>query len=172
MDLRLRKAADADLALLERVYRSTRAEELALTSWDEAQRVAFVRMQFAAQRTHYLHHYPDSVESVIEARKGTAWRAAGRLWRDDSTAAIHVLDIALLAKWRRQGLGGQLLRALLAEAAASGREVSIHVETGNPARSLYERLGFQPDGKPEGIYQRMVWRNDALVLMECTDEQA
>ncbi|MFG3345936.1 GNAT family N-acetyltransferase [Streptomyces sp. NPDC048018] len=41
------------------------------------------------------------------------------------------------------GLGSVLLRRVLADAAARGlREIELVVSEGNPARSLYERLGF------------------------------
>jgi predicted GNAT family acetyltransferase len=40
------------------------------------------------------------------------------------------------------------------EADASGRKLSIHVEMNNPARSLYDRLGFRQAGE-QGIYVLM-----------------
>ena len=46
------------------------------------------------------------------------------------------------------------MRRVLAEAAGGGRTVSLHVECFNRARSLYDRLGFQPVGG-EGVYVEM-----------------
>jgi predicted GNAT family acetyltransferase len=40
------------------------------------------------------------------------------------------------------------------EADASSRTLSIHVEQNNPARSLYDRLGFLPAGE-HGVYVLM-----------------
>jgi predicted GNAT family acetyltransferase len=40
------------------------------------------------------------------------------------------------------------------EADESERKLSIHVEQNNPARSLYDRLGFQPAGE-HGVYVLM-----------------
>jgi ribosomal protein S18 acetylase RimI-like enzyme len=61
------------------------------------------------------------------------------------------MDIALAPPFRRRGIGTALLDALIAEAQASGRTLSIHVETNNPARRLYERLGFAKAGE-HGVY--------------------
>jgi ribosomal protein S18 acetylase RimI-like enzyme len=47
-----------------------------------------------------------------------------------------------------------LLRTLLDEAAQAGKRLSIHVELNNPARQLYERLGFAPV-EERGVYVLM-----------------
>lgn len=172
MQHRLRLVADDDDAMLLRIYRDTREDELALTAWDGPQRAAFVRMQFDAQRSHYRRCFPRSAQSLVEVDAGQGWQVAGRIWRDDGPRAIHLLDIAMLGAWRGLGLGGRLLRRILGEASDSGRAVTIYVEQGNRARSLYERLRFCPEGEPEGVYQKMVWRVDRPVLMESGDEQA
>jgi ribosomal protein S18 acetylase RimI-like enzyme len=50
-----------------------------------------------------------------------------------------------------------LLQEVLDEGAASGRSVSIHVESYNPALRLYDRLGFR-EIDTNGIYKLMEWR--------------
>ncbi|HEY1128144.1 MAG TPA: GNAT family N-acetyltransferase [Roseateles sp.] len=151
MDYRLRPATPADEASQLAIYASTRADELALTGWPVEQCEAFVRHQHAAQQQHYRHHFPDSRCHLILVDGDTV---AGRLWLDERPDRVHVLDIALLPAWRSRGLGTRCLQALAA--TADGRPLSIHVETHNPARRLYERLGFVADGAPHGLYQAMV----------------
>ncbi len=51
-------------------------------------------------------------------------------------------------------MDSSLLRSLLAEAAAAGKPVTIHVERFNPAPRLYERLGFRPIAD-RGVYWLM-----------------
>jgi ribosomal protein S18 acetylase RimI-like enzyme len=79
---------------------------------------------------------------------------AGRLyvarWEDE----IRIVDIALLPDFRGRGLGTALLEDLMAEADAAGKPLSIHVEQNNPARSLYDRLGFEEAGE-FGVYVLM-----------------
>ncbi len=82
-------------------------------------------------------------------------RPAGRLYVDRTAARIQIVDIALLPEHRDAGVGGRLLRQLLAEAAESGLPVSLHVTTHNPAQRLYARLGFVPLAGDE-VYLEMV----------------
>jgi ribosomal protein S18 acetylase RimI-like enzyme len=137
---KLRSTTDEDAALLYRVYASTREEELALVSWTDEERDAFLRMQFAAQDTHYRRHYEGAQFSVILVGE----EPAGRLYVYRTPREIRVMDVALLPAFRRRGIGERIFRDLFAEADACNQLVSIHVETYNPARRLYERLGFQP----------------------------
>jgi ribosomal protein S18 acetylase RimI-like enzyme len=76
---------------------------------------------------------------------------AGRLYLHRGESEIRIVDIALLPEHRRNGVGTSLLRDLLAEADASGKRVTIHVERLNPALALYERLGFSV-AEDKGVY--------------------
>lgn len=138
--MRLRPADDADREQLLDVYASTREEELSRVRWPDGAQEAFLRQQFDAQDAYYREYYPRATFDVIEVEG----RVAGRLYVDRWPAEIRIVDIALMPEFREQGIGGRLLRALLTEAEASGRSLTIHVEQGNPARRLYERLGFVP----------------------------
>jgi ribosomal protein S18 acetylase RimI-like enzyme len=172
-DWALRPVSASDQALLLQVFASTRAEELALAGWDAATCEAFVRQQSHAQQMHYQRHWPAAEHSVIERLSADGARqSVGRLWLNRGSRMIHVLDIAILPEWRGQGLGRAVMVRLLAEAAASGREVSIYVETHNPARRLYERLGFAAVGELEGVHQYMVRRPVENEILESCHEQA
>ena len=48
------------------------------------------------------------------------------------------------------------MRDILAEAAAAGIMVRIHVERTNPARRLYDRLGFRLVKEGE-VYDLLSW---------------
>jgi len=74
---------------------------------------------------------------------GRVWTA--RLGRGE----VRLVDIAVLEAWRGRGVGGEVLRRVLAEADAEGRSVVLHVAPGNPARRLYGRLGFVVVGGDE-----------------------
>jgi len=56
---------------------------------------------------------------------------------------IPELSIALLPGHRNSGIGTQLLRHMIIEAATQFPGLSLSVGRDNPARRLYERLGFQ-----------------------------
>jgi ribosomal protein S18 acetylase RimI-like enzyme len=146
----LRPARDADRAFLVELYASTREEELEQVEWDPGMRSAFVEQQFAAQDAHYRWNYPGATLDVIEVDGSLA----GRLYVHRGPSDIRIMDIALAPAFRGRGIGTQLLRDLMAEADASGRKLSIHVEVNNPARALYDRLGFRPAGE-HGVYVLM-----------------
>jgi ribosomal protein S18 acetylase RimI-like enzyme len=145
LDLRFRPFDEADLPLLNSVYASTRAEELAAVPWTEAQKAAFLDMQFRAQHAHYQTHYPGAAWLVIE-RGGTP---IGRLYVVRWPRELRLIDIAILPHYRGQGIGTAILLDLFADAA--DKPVTIHVEKNNPAMRLYARLGFRPIGE-HGIY--------------------
>ena len=148
----LRPASPADRAFLLQVYAESRAAELAATDWTLEQMESFCRTQFDAQDTYYRQHYPDCEFLVVE-RNG---EPIGRLYRDRRRDEIRVVDIALLARERGRGVGGKLMQNVLDEAAASGLKVRIHVEKTNPARHLYDRLGFQVEEEGE-VYDLLAW---------------
>jgi GNAT superfamily N-acetyltransferase len=155
--LSFRPITDADLPFLAHVYASTRMEELAVTDWSDAQKAAFLQMQFDAQHAHYQKHYVGSDFFVIER----AGEAIGRLYLARWKAEHRIVDIALLPAHRGSGIGTALLSDLLDEAAAVGKAVTIHVEKFNPAMSLYRRLGFVAAGE-EGAYDLMRWEPAVL----------
>jgi ribosomal protein S18 acetylase RimI-like enzyme len=148
----LRPITPEDEAFLAALYASTRTEELAQTNWSEEQKAMFCRMQFNAQTTDYQRNYPEASFQIIE-RDGVA---AGRLLVLRSDEKIHVIDIALMPEHRGAGIGTKFLRELQDEAKAAGKPLSIHVERFNPARRLYDRLGFQ-QVEEKGVYFLLEW---------------
>lgn len=154
--VRLRPRSEQDLPFLQRVYASTRSEELAVTAWSDQQKADFIAFQFRAQHQHYATHYHDGEFLVIQ-RDGID---VGRLYLHRGRE-LRIVDISLLPEARSEGLGSALLRALMAQAASQGKTVSIHVERSNPALRLYLRLGFRAVGE-HGIYYLMRWSDDAV----------
>jgi ribosomal protein S18 acetylase RimI-like enzyme len=155
--VKLRPITLEDESFLFSLYASTRTEELAQTNWSEEQKAMFCRMQFNAQTADYQRNYPDASFDIIE-RDGVA---AGRLLVMRGDDAIHVIDIALLPEHRGAGIGTKFLRELQEEAKAAGKKLSIHVEQFNPARRLYERLGFQ-QVEEKGVYLLMEWSSKEI----------
>jgi len=149
----LRPIRDDDLELLFRVYASTREEELAPVPWTAEQKADFLRMQAAAQHAYYQENYKGADWLVIE-RDGVP---AGRLYVHRREKEIRLVDISLLPEHRNAGIGSDILVELIAEAAAAGKPLRIHVERFNPALRLYERLGFQQI-EDRGVYLFMEWR--------------
>lgn len=55
----------------------------------------------------------------------------------------HLIQIQLDPAAQGQGIGGALLAGVIAEAKAAGVSLRLGVLRANPARRLYERLGFR-----------------------------
>ena len=83
-------------------------------------------------------------------------RPVGRLYVHRRPAEIRLMDVALLPEARGRGLGTILLRRLMDEAECEKKRLTIHVEIFNPARRLYDRLGFVPV-EDRGVYQLLQW---------------
>ncbi|HEY2154210.1 MAG TPA: GNAT family N-acetyltransferase [Isosphaeraceae bacterium] len=147
----LRPAGPEDEPFLFRVYASVREDELSVTGWDEAQKLAFLRMQFHAQSTAYRGRFRSWYDVVVVVD-----RDAGRLLVERAGDEIRIGDVGLLPEYRNRGIGGGLMRDVLDEAARAGLPVRLHVEQFNPAFRLYRRLGFEPIGE-DGIYLHMEW---------------
>jgi ribosomal protein S18 acetylase RimI-like enzyme len=148
----LRPAGVEDEAFLNAVYAGTRTDELALLNWDQAQKDAFLTMQFTAQHWHYHTYYADADFQLVLL----SGRPVGRLYVARRADDILLIDIALLPDYRNAGIGSLLLTDLLAEAEQVGKPVRLHVEPWNRARRLYERLGFRRIAQ-QGLYWLMEW---------------
>ena len=152
MTVSFRPIRPDDEAFLYEVYASTRLEELALVDWDDAQKAAFLRMQFTAQHKFYQAHYATTDFLIILRDDVPIGRLYIARWQNE----ILIVDIALLPPYRNTGIGTAILRDLLAEATVAHKPVHIHVEKFNPALRLYERLGFAPIAD-KGVYLFMEW---------------
>jgi ribosomal protein S18 acetylase RimI-like enzyme len=139
-----------DEAFLASVYVSTRTEELSVVPWSDAEKSAFLQMQFAAQHRYYQEHYAGAEFQVILIDGVPAGRLYVAHWPDET----RIVDITLLPAYRNARIGSGILSDLLADAGRTGKPVTIHVEQFNPALRLYRRLGFHEVGEV-GVYWLM-----------------
>ena len=58
----------------------------------------------------------------------------------------YIDGVYLARAYRSKGLGGQVISNAVSEAHAMGKTVRLRVLKTNPARRLYERLGFRQTG--------------------------
>jgi ribosomal protein S18 acetylase RimI-like enzyme len=154
----LEPATPPDQPFMYATFASTRTEELAVTGWSDEQKEQFLRLQFEAQRISYLREIPDAEYSVV--RCGTA--AVGRLIVERTPTEVHIVDITLLAEFRRQGIGSILMGRLFDEAAKADKSVRLFVEKFNPALRWYERMRFEVI-RTGPIYLEMIWRPASAV---------
>jgi len=139
MHITLQPVRESDDPFLFLLYADTRASEMALVPWTDAQKQAFLEMQFSAQRASYAKEYPGAQHAVICRDNDPV----GRLYLDRSQERFHILDITVANSCRNQGIGSVVLMKIVQEAEHAGRPTTIYVENFNPSLRLFERLGFR-----------------------------
>jgi GNAT superfamily N-acetyltransferase len=145
-----RPALPEDDDFLFRVYKASRADEIAAWGWPAEQASHFLRMQFNARAQSYGFAYPDATHFILlagEAPVGTAI-----VWRNESE--LRLVDIAFLPEFRGHGLGARWISGLIREARSSNLPLRLNVFRGNRAAALYERLGFAIQSM-DGLYLEM-----------------
>jgi len=150
MKISYRIITENDFPFLRKLYRSTREEELSLSSMTEEEKQKFIEFQFNAQHTYYKSAYSGAEMKIILLNNSPAGRLY--LWRTENQ--IRIMDISLLPKYRGQGTGTKILKSLIRESEESKKKLNIHVEYYNPALKLYKKLGFQKTDDT-GVYYFM-----------------
>jgi ribosomal protein S18 acetylase RimI-like enzyme len=84
-------------------------------------------------------------------------KAIGWIQVAELAGRLHLRQLHLVPAHRGNGIGTRLIKDLFRRAAALGKPVTLEVLHGNPARSLYLRLGFRQAGR-DADKSQMIWR--------------
>lgn len=106
--------------------------------WDEAD-----------QLTRFKASFEPSLRQIIELGD----QPIGVLHVDVARSPIRLLSIQLLPAFQRQGHGTALIGEVLRQ--AKERPVWLQVLKANPAKSLYQRLGFRVVGDTETHWEML-----------------
>jgi ribosomal protein S18 acetylase RimI-like enzyme len=142
----LRPVAEGDFPFLRHLFRTLRWEEFGPTLWPDEAKVAFLDQQFDFQQRHYATGFADAEFYLVERDA----KPIGRFYVDRDSRNWYLIEISLLPDWRGRGLGSALI-GVLQDGVRVGRgdRISLNVETTNPARRLYARLGFVEVAPPD-----------------------
>lgn len=140
-----------DDAFLQELYFTTR-DDLDGIFPDEEQKRQLLLIQYKGQTLTYANQFPDASHDVIELDG----EPVGRLMVSRQRDAVQCVDISLRPEMRNIGIGTIVLRDLLAESTSRGLPCVLQVLKANPARHLYERLGFTIEGD-DGMRFFMKW---------------
>ena len=98
--------------------------------------------------THYLLAGADG------SAPGEGQPAAGFVLSRGALDEEELLLIAVDPRHRGRGIGGRLLERFIAAAEARGAtRLFLEMRDGNPAESLYRRVGFEPIGRRRNYYR-------------------
>lgn len=137
MQLDRRTATEADIPFLLSLRRETMDVHLVASGASATDQSHLLRL---------MHHF-DCAEVLI--RNG---EPVGLLKVRRSPAVWEIVQIQLGSRVRGRGIGTRLLEELLAQASAARVDVRLSVLKANPARNLYERLGFEVTGEDDHEY--------------------
>ena len=138
-DICLRPATESDLELLYAIHREAMKGYIEQTwgAWDESWQARRFREQFDTTVRRVIRWGDHDVGFIdVEPRHDGLWLAS----------------IEIAPAYQRRGIGTFLLRGLIGESARCGGAVGLQVLKVNPARVLYERLGFRLTGETETHY--------------------
>jgi ribosomal protein S18 acetylase RimI-like enzyme len=128
MKYTLRPATSNDYDFLYELKVACLKEYVAATwGWDEAY-----------QQQRFTNFFDPAAIQII----GVDGQNIGQLSVEDMGGELFLSGIYLSPEWQNQGLGTEIIKDVLSTAKASGQQVSLQVLKVNPARRLYERLGF------------------------------
>ncbi|RAS28865.1 GNAT family N-acetyltransferase [Paraburkholderia bryophila] len=132
--LTLRPATHADEAFLFELRKATMTEHL--TRVGEA-------VDDAAHRARLLHRYDAAQVICIDGAPAGLLKA----YRTDTEWVV--VQVQIVPARQGHGIGARALQAVLRIAQTDALPVTLKVLKGNPAKRLYDRLGFKIDGEDE-----------------------
>ena len=133
--IELRAARQEDAGFLYGLLKATMREYVAqIWGWDEEW-----------QQAYFREHFDPSQERVVVLEG----QDIGVLAIEEREDELFLAKISILPEYQGQGIGTQLIESLLDRAFGRGLPVTLQVLKGNPARRLYERLGFVVVGETE-----------------------
>ncbi|HEY1977379.1 MAG TPA: GNAT family N-acetyltransferase [Candidatus Baltobacteraceae bacterium] len=136
MKLTLRSASSADRPFVESVYFETQR-------WIIEKLFGWRGDDFEKDR--FLSHYHESDTSIVVVDG----QDAGWICVRQEEEALHLHSIYLLSAFQKRGIGTSLIRQVIEDARAKRMPLTVSTAKINPARHLYERLGFAVSSESE-----------------------
>lgn len=139
MPYSLRTTTVDDYAFLYQLHVATMKDTVAhVWGWDDD-----------FQADHFREHF-DPLRLKIIVVDGTDVGVLAVEHREDT---LFLSNIEIAPTFQRRGLGSQIIQDVLAEARDQGVPVVLQTNRSNPARRLYQRLGFVETGETETHYE-------------------
>ena len=128
MNISLRAACDEDFAFARDVYFATMRWMIeSLFGWDQVR-----------EKENFARFFKLDEVRIITADG----RSVGWIQEQVDDTSINLGSFYVMLEMQRRGIGTQVLRTLLAQAADQSKTITLAVVK-NPARHFYERHGFR-----------------------------
>jgi ribosomal protein S18 acetylase RimI-like enzyme len=137
-EISLRQATQNDHDFLYGLVKTTMREYVEpIWGWDEEW-----------QRAYFQEHFDPTQDQIIVL----GGQDIGAISVEIRPEEHFLARLYLLPAYQRYGIGTHLVRSILDKAFAKGLTVTLQVLKGNPAKRLYERLGFAETEETETHY--------------------
>lgn len=157
IDVHLRQAVSEDEDFLLQLFVATQSMKTASWNMSATAREQLLQMQFRGRMQTYTAQYPAAEDLIICLKEeGDIERRVGRHLVMRQEDAILGIDLAILPMYQKQGLGRLVLQGIQRQCAKEGLRFRLHVLHTNPARRLYDRLGFRRVSQ-DLLYAQMEW---------------
>ena len=134
----LRQATEADYAFLYDLFRATMKVYVAQTwGWNETVQPDMFKNRFDPEHSQIV---------VVDGRD------VGVLSMERRSDTLFLGNIQILPEEQEHGLGTAIIKTIVEQAHGEGIPVNLQVLKVNPARHLYERLGFVVTGETTTHY--------------------
>jgi ribosomal protein S18 acetylase RimI-like enzyme len=135
--LALRAAREDDVPFLLALREQTMDGHFRASGAESSRELHLERVRVRFECAQIIEHEGRPAGLFKVARDGLDWQ---------------LIQIQLAPELQGRGVGQRLIGELIAEARRAGATLSLHVLHANPARRLYERLGFRIVGEGEHEY--------------------
>ena len=139
--LRFRAASEEDVPFLIELRRATMARHETASGVVRSPDQSLQRVLASFEVAQIIERDGRPVGLLKVLRDGPEW---------------ELLQVQLEPTAQGAGIGSQIIRSLVAEAKSAGAKLRLGVLKANPARRLYERLGFVVVGEKEHSYEMVV----------------
>jgi ribosomal protein S18 acetylase RimI-like enzyme len=140
VSIRQRPVSAEDETMLLELFAADKRAEFAAFGLPAEQAESLVVLQYRGRAFTYSQRYPEAEDSILLDVDGMP---AGRLLVNRAQDCWRIVDIAVLPSHRGKGLATAAIRDCQARGAGCGASLELSVAPANPARMLYERLGFR-----------------------------
>ncbi|WP_211451462.1 GNAT family N-acetyltransferase [Collimonas antrihumi] len=138
--LEFRNATEADMPFLIALRNATMNEHLERVNAARDEAAQLARIQALFEHARIVSMNGRDIGLLKAYKEPTRW---------------NIAQIQIAPEFQRQGLGRAIIEKVLNEASRDQLPTTLRVLTGNPAKRLYETLGFREVGR-EGVDHLMV----------------
>jgi GNAT superfamily N-acetyltransferase len=151
LELQLRPAESTDYPFALDLYlHGSKKHLIEIGRWDERRVVSRFRRGFK----------PEQSRIICVNGADVGWMQVAEFLESFHLRQIHLVD-----RYRGHGIGTRLIQEQLKLANDLGKDVTLDVIHGNPAKSLYIRLGFTITGQ-DADKLHLIWRPRAVRVVE------